>query len=629
MNDKNEDDVIATAKERFARCVEYYGPGREKARADIRFTASSPDDPWQWDDRTLAERRLHGRPCLTINKLPQHVRQVTNDIRQNRPAIRFRPADNEADPEVADILMGVVRHIEARSDADIAYDTAAEQQVIAGEGYIRVLSEYVSETSFDQELRIKRIKNAFRVYMDPDIEDPTGSDARYAFIEDTLDASEFKAQFPDAEPIDWGNVSDDWFTAAEQKVRICEYFEVVEEAATLCLWFDGSTSFKGDPLPEGVMRGEKPQRERKSTRRKIKWRKMNGTEVLEERDVPGRWIPVVRVVGNEYEVDGKAVTSGIVRNAKDSQRMFNLAQSAITERVMQAPKVPWIAARDAIEGYEEIWKTANTANHNYLPFNHIGDDGNPIPPPQRIAPATVEPGLAQVANGASDDIKAETGQYDASLGAKSNETSGRAILARQREGDTSTYHFVDNLARAVRQVGRIILGMYPSIYDAKRVALIIGEDDKSTSAVMDPAQPTPLEDVDDGSGEVQRTFNPTVGTYDVYATTGPSFTTRRIEAVEAMTAMTQASPQLWGVIGDQLVQNMDWPGADDMAKRLRLTLIPQVQQMLDQEEGRPAAATAAASPARHPADAAADAADAAGAAAGTASGRCEPVPDAG
>ncbi len=581
------DDILATAKARFQRCVEHYSRGREKARADIRFAAASPDDPWQWDDRQYKDRERQSRPSLTINKLPQHIRQVTNDIRQNRPSIKFRPADNKADAEVAEILMGVVRHIEANSDADVAYDTASEHQVTAGEGYLRVVSDYVREDSFDQDIFIRRVKNPFRVFLDPDIQDPTGADAMFGFVEEMVSEAEFKAQHPDADPIDWSTIgaSDyEWFSG-DKKVRVCEYFEIVEKPATLCLWASGQTSIKGEKLPEGVFAGELPKKTRTTRLRSVIWRKLNGQQVLEEKPFPCRYIPIVRVVGNEWEVDGETITSGIVRNAKDSQRMYNAAQSAIVERVMQAPKAPWAAAAAAIEGYEKIWQTANTANHSFLPYNHVDDGGNPIPQPVRIQPASVEPGLTEVARSASDDIKAETGQYDASLGQKSNETSGRAIMARQREGDTATYHYVDNLARAVRQVGRIILDMYPKVYDTRRVALIIGEDSASTSAILDPEAPQALSEAPNERGEIERTFNPFIGTYDVYTSTGPSYTTRRVEAAQAMTELTQASPQLWGVIGDQLVKNMDWPGADEMAKRLKVTLLPEVRQMVDGEEG--------------------------------------------
>lgn len=585
MSTKDE-DIIETAKKRFEYSLSRDSHNRDKAKQDIRFAAASPDDPWQWDEVDVQSRKLHLRPTLTINKLPQHIRQVTNDIRMNRPSIRYRPADDGADVDTAEILMGLVRHIEANSDADIAYDTAAEAQVTHGRGYIRILTDYVSESSFDQDIFICRVKDPFRVHDDPDAEDPAGADRKWLFVEDLVDEEDFKKDYPKAEPIDWSFATNDgWYDKGTKKIRIVEYFEVVDEDKRLLMWANGSTSFEGDPMPVGVFMGELPIKSRMSKRRAVKWRKLNGQEVLEERDFPCKYIPWARILGNEWVVDGKTYISGIVRNAKDSQRMYNVAQSAIVERVMQAPKAPWTVPAEGVEGWEKQWQSANTENHAFLPYNHVDGEGNPLPAPQRTAPTTIEPGLNQIAMGAADDIKAETGQYDASLGQKSNETSGRAIMARQREGDTATYHYVDNLARGVRHIGRIVLDMIPKVYDTKRVARILGEDATVGTATLDPQHPKAYEEFKDDEGEIQKIFNPTIGTYDVYTTTGPSFTTRRMEAVDAMTAMTQANPQLWGVIGDLLVKNMDWPGAEDMAKRLRVTLIPPVQAELKQEDG--------------------------------------------
>jgi hypothetical protein len=578
-----QDDILQTAKERFEKSIEHSAHNREKAKEDIRFAAASPDDPWQWDEMDVQGRKQQQRPMLTINKLPQHIRQVTNDIRQNRPAIKFRPADDGADVEVAEILNGLARHIEANSDADVAYDTATEHQVTHGLGYFRILADYISEDSFDQDIFICRVKDPFRVHDDPESEDPAGADRKWLFVEDKISEEEFKRQYPKADPIDWTFArSTDWFS--EDMVRVVEYYEITDKEEDLFLWANNSTSFKSDPLPEGVFIGEKPVKTRKSKKRIVMWRKLNGQQILEEREFPSKFIPFCRVIGNEWVVDGKSYISGLVRNTKDSQRMYNVAQSAIVERVMQAPKAPWLAPAESVEGYEKTWQTANTANHAFLPYNHLDGEGNPIPAPQRQMPTTVEAGLNQIVMGASDDIKSETGQYDASLGQKSNETSGRAIMARQREGDNATFHYIDNLARAIRHCGRIILDMIPRIYDTQRVARILGEDGSANKAILSPDHPAAISEFRDEEGEINRIFNPTIGTYDVYTTSGPSFTTRRMEALDAMTAMTQANPALWQVIGDQLVKNMDWPGAEEMAERLKLTLLPQVQQEIDKDK---------------------------------------------
>jgi hypothetical protein len=580
MTTKDE-DVLATAKKRFENALERSEHNRKKAKADVRFLAATPDDPWQWDETDVQSRKLASRPTLTINKMPQHVRQVTNDIRQNRPSVRFRPADSKADVEVAEILMGIVRHIESNSDADVAYDTCAEAQVAHGTGYIRVLADYVSEDSFDQDIFIRQIDDTFKVVDDPDALDPAGADRKFLFIEESLTEEEFERQFPKADKIDWAfdGKDNDWFS--DKKIRIAEYFEVCYRDKKLSMWANGATSFEGDPMPPGVYKGEQPVKTRTARQQYVKWRKINGKEVLEESEFPCKYIPVARAWGNHYVVDGKVYVHGLVRGAKDSQRMYNVAQSAIVERVMQAPKAPWVIAAESVEGHEKAWQTANTANHAFLPYNHVDGESNPIPPPSRTQPAAVEPGLSQIAQGAADDIKSETGQYDASLGQRSNETSGKAIMARQREGDMATYHYVDNLARAVRHVGRIILDMIPRIYDTQRIARILGEDGSPSNVTLNPEHPEPLTELQDDKGEIQRIFNPNIGTYDVYTTTGPSFTTRRQEAVEAMSQMTQANPQLWQVIGDLMVKNMDWPGAEDMAKRLKAVLLPEVQKADD------------------------------------------------
>jgi predicted NBD/HSP70 family sugar kinase len=583
----SDEDILATAKDRFVYAIERESHNKTRQKEDIRFAASSPDDPWQWETKTLQSRQLHDRPVLTINKLPLHIRQVTNDIRQNRPQVRFRPADDKSDPEVADILNGVVRHIEAHSQADMAYDSCVLNQVTHGEGYIRVLADFVSDESFDQDIFIRRVDDPFRVHLDPDRLDPVGSDAKWGFIDDDMSEDEFNKQYPDAEPIDWKFASDLTWFPGDKRVRVVEYFEVEETEKKLLLWGNGSTSFEGDPMPQGVYMGENPIKERMSTKCKVIWRKLGGAQILDTKEFPSKYIPIIRSVGNEWKVDGKTYISGIVRNAKDSQRMYNVAQSAIVERVLLAPKAPWTASVEAIKGHENIWQTANTEPHSFLPYNGIDEGGNQIEQPSRTQPATVEPGLSQIAMGASDDIKAETGQFDASLGQKSNETSGKAIMARQREGDTAAFHYIDNFGQSVRHLGVIILDMIPRIYDTKRVAKILGEDGDMATAELDPQLPEAMQKVKGDKGALKRIFNPNVGFYDVYVTTGPSYTTRRVEAAEAMTQMVQGNPELWGVIGDQIVKSMDWPGAENMAERLKLTLIPPVQEMLGKDEGEP------------------------------------------
>ena len=584
-------DLLETARSRMRIAIAAYSESREDELDDLRFAAGSPDNQWQWPADVLATRgsvqgqTINARPCLTINKLPQHIKQVTNDQRQNRPAGKVIPADDKADIEVAEIFDGIVRHIEYISDADVAYDTACENQVMYGEGYIRVLTEYCDENSFDQDIRIGRIRNSFSVYMDPTIQDPCGSDAQWCFITHEMLTEEFERQFPDANPISTlqsQGVGDQSMSqwVSDNTVRIAEYFYIEHKADTLNMYPGGATAFAGSPEAKQLeAMGMPVAKTRKVDRQTFKWCKINGYEVLEERDWAGKYIPVVRVVGNEFEVDGRLFVSGLVRNAKDAQRMYNYWVSQEAEMLALAPKAPFIGYGGQFEGYESQWKTANVNNWPYLEVNPDATDGQggALPLPQRAQPPMASSGLLQAKAGASDDIKATTGQYDSSLGATSNERSGKAILARERQTDTGTYHYVDNLARAVRYVTRQIVDLIPKIYDTQRIARIIGEDGETDSAKINPQQQEPVKKIVDQSGIViEKIYNPSVGKYDVCVTTGPSYMTKRQEALEAMGNLLQGNPDLWKVAGDLFVKNMDWPGAQEMAKRFAKTIDPKL-----------------------------------------------------
>jgi len=597
-------DIIETALHRMTMAIAAYSDSREDELDDLRFYAASPDNQFQWPADVLATRgsvqgqTINARPCLTINKLPQHVRQVTNDQRQNRPSGKVIPADDKADVEVAEIFNGMVRHIEYMSDADVAYDTACENQVAYGEGYIRLLTEYENANSFDQNIKIGRIRNSFSVYMDPTIQDPCGSDAQWCFVTEDLMLEDFERMFPDAQPVSSlqsqsvGNESyAPWLSV--DTIRIADYYYVEHEKATLNLYYGNVSAIKGSPEDQQmVMNGMKPIKSRIVDIKKVKHCKINGFEVLESNDWAGDWIPVVRVVGNEFEIDGRIHVSGIVRNAKDAQRMYNYWVSQEAEMLALAPKAPFIGYGGQFEGYEQQWKTANTTNWPYLEVNPDVTDGmgGTLPLPQRAQPPMASSGLLQAKAGASDDIKSTTGQYDSSLGATSNERSGKAIMARERQGDTGTYHYVDNLARAVRHITRQIIGLVPKIYDTQRVARIMGEDGEPDSAKIDPMQAEPVKKIVDQNGiEIDKIYNPSVGTYDVMVTTGPSYMTKRQEALESMGQLLQGNPQLWAVAGDLFIKNMDWPGAQEMAKRFAKTIDPKLMEDGDKDPALQAA----------------------------------------
>ncbi len=592
-------DKLSTMRHRLSVAIAAYSTSRENELNDLKFFAGDPDNQFQWPADVLGTRgsvqgqTLNARPCLTINKLPQHVRQVTNEQRQNRPSGKVIPADDMGDVEMAAIFDGMVRHIEYMSDADVAYDTACDNQVVYGEGYVRILTEYCDADSFDQDLRIGRIRNSFSVYMDPTIQDPCGSDAEWCFITEDISKDEYERQFPKAQPISTllslgvgDKTSAIWVN--EQSIRIAEYFYITHEKKKLNLYPGNVTAFEGSEVDRQMKEMGLPViRSRQADDKKVMWVKTNGYEILQEREWAGKWIPVVRVVGNEFEVDGEMFVSGLIRNAKDAQRMYNYWVSQEAEMLALAPKAPFIGYGGQFEGYEHQWKTANVNNWPYLEVNADATDGMgaPLPLPQRSAPPLAQTGLIQAKMGASDDIKSTTGQYDSSLGATSNERSGKAILAREKQGDTGTFHYIDNLGRAVRHVTRQLVDAIPKIYDTERIARIVGIDGEVKMVKVNPTQPEPVKKIQDQQGNViDRIYNPSVGKYDVVVTTGPSYMTKRQEALDAMSLLLQSNPQLWQVAGDLFIKNMDWPGAQEMAKRFAKAIDPKI---LSDEDGSP------------------------------------------
>jgi len=598
---RSDAQILADAKKRLNMAMEAYDESRESELDDLRFLAGSPDNQWQWPNEVLSSRgigngsTINARPTLTINVLPQHVLQITNQQRQDRPSGKVIPVSDGANVQVAEVFEGVVRHIEYISDSDVVYNTACQNQVACGEGYWRYVTDFLDDRSWDQEIRLQRIENFFSVHMDPTAQDPCGSDAKWCLISQDLTRDEFELQFPDATPVsNWGPtpVGDQgmksWLT--DQTVRIAEYFYIDSVKKTLYQYPGGVTALEGTNEADlAKAYGLISTRQRDTEIKSVKWCKLNGNEVLEKKDWAGKYIPVVRVLGNKYEVEGRVYISGIVRNAKDAQRMKNYWTSQEAEMLALAPKAPFVGAAGQFEGYESDWKTANTQNHPYLQYNPTVEGDQLVPAPQRVAPPFPQTGLIQAKLGAGDDIKATTGQYDASLGQSRGDESGRALFAREKQSDTGTFHFHDNFGASLRYGTRILIDLIPKIYDTPRVSRIIGMDGDTNNVELNPDQKEPVvTQKDQATGAaIKKIYNLGVGKYDVAVSTGPGYATRRQEAVENMGLLIQTSPDLWQVIGDLLVKNMDWPGAQEMSKRLRAMVPPEVLEAGDGAEDTP------------------------------------------
>lgn len=560
-----DDDIISDALEEFQRSAEAEDENRELALDDLKFAMMSE----QWPEDIRRKRETDGRPCLTINKMPALVRQIVNDARQNKPAIKVRPADSGADPDTASVMSDLIRNIEVTSDSEVAYDTALEAAVVGGFGYFRINAEHAHDDTFDIDLAIRRIADPFTVYGDENSTAADSSDWNKAFITEVMLRDDFKRKYKGAEEVDWSGYEDlkqPW--SSEDSIMIAEYWkrepfkrEIVRLSNGVIM--DGE--MVKEMLPMLSLSGLSVVGNRVVDSMKVVQYLMTGAEVLEKNDWPGRYIPIIPVYGDEVNIEGKRHFKGLIRDAKDAQRMFNYWRTTSTELVALAPRVPFIGPRGAFSTDAAKWATINTNNYAYVEF-----DGG-IPPQRQPLDSGGAIGAMQEAMAAADDIKTITGMYDASLGARSNETSGRAIMARQREGDVSNFHYIDNLSRAIRHAGRVLIDLIPHYYTGERVLRVIGQDGEPRNVKLGSQQEQP--ETPEGVEGADRIYDLSAGKYDLVVDSGPSFTTRREESAQQMTELIRAFPAAAPVIGDLLAKNLDWPGAEEIAERMK-SLLP-------------------------------------------------------
>lgn len=580
---ETDEDILKEARERFACAVDESAEERSRMKSELRFAI----DQWPGDIRSARENDPNGaRPCLQMDKLGQYVRQVVNDARQNKPAIKVRPVDSGADVAVADILQGLTRHIEDVSCADIAYDNSLDSAAKAGLGWFRVRTKMVNAARNEQDIIVEPIYNIFSVYTDM-WRQPDGSDMEWGFVTDEIPRKRFEKENPKADVKGWDADDSESQWVSEETVRVAEYYRI-KKTSENCLYLDN-----GEEISEAKYwelysaNAERPQitgSYEKETRQ-VEWFKLTFGEILDRTNIPSDYIPLIPVVGNVHWIDGKRQLTGMIFWGQDGQRAYNYARSAFVEQIALAPKAPFIAAAGQIEDFETEWANANTSNQAVLRYNPIDINGTPVGAPQRQPAPQPSSGWFQEMEVSGRDIQAALGMYSAAIGKSGNATSGKQELAQQREGDTSTFHYIDNLSRSIRHAGRIIVGMVPKIMDTRRMVRIIGDDGESSQATLDPTMAKPFAKIQQQDGKFKRLFNPTIGKYDVTVTVGPSYNTKRMEAAESMTAMTQGNPALFPIIGDLMIKAMDWPMADEIAKRLKSMLPPEIKQMEDAEEG--------------------------------------------
>lgn len=575
--------LLTLARKRYDRAMDHERENIQLAYDDLEFMAGR-----QWPDDVARERNEESRPVLTINQMPQFVHQVTGDIRQMRPAIKVVGVDDQADPKLADLREGMTRYIENRSDAAGIYFQAADSQVACGIGHVRIATEYADDTTFEQEIRIEGVDDGVSVLWDPDAKRITREDAMFCFVPVDMTEDAFKEKYPDASMDEFEEVKT-WRHYSEWRqgntVRVAEYWVKKPKTLTLALTPDGQTidCTEDDQFEGGYTAAQKlklcvtngAQIEKRESFEVCRYL-ITCADVLEgPEEWAGRFIPIVPFVGEEVKIGRKTIRRGIIREAKDAQRQYNYFTSAHTEVVALQPKSPFMVTEVNVAKYQGMWEQANTKNYPYLLYTPDAKNGNQLP--SRVAPAVSSQGITDGLTLANENLRRIIGIYDASLGAKSNETSGVAIRARDKQGDTGTVVYRDNFVRGVRQVGKIVIDLIPHVYDTQRTIRIMGEDgkidlmqinqerDKAGMPIVDPqtGQPVVLNDI-------------TAGSYDVMAEAGNSYATKREEASESMLAFLQAMPDTAPLVGDLVAKVQDWPMSDKFAERLHAALPPPI-----------------------------------------------------
>jgi hypothetical protein len=493
--------------------------------------------------------------------LPAFIDQIVGDARQNKPSIKVH-AGEDGDEDIAAIYDGLIRSIQNESNADFAYDTAVENTACFGFGAWRVKTEYESEDSFNQIICIERISDPLSVYFDKNAVLPDYSDARHVTVRVKMTKDDYKQRWPkeDESEYKFDDFTNDW-TIGKDQVIVAEYWHKVDEKATLYAVqdFEGNTQVTLDKPQQGF----NVVNQRETTITRIKCCMISGAGILETTDWAGKYLPIVGVNGKEDLVDGKRTLRGLVRFAKDPQRMYNYWRTIDTEQKALAPKAPVLVTAKQIEGYEDQWQESLTSNAPYLIVNDTQS-----PTPSRIDAGIMDKGATESALMCVDEMKSTTGIFSASLGEQDNEKSGRAILAQQRKGDTANFAYIDNIARAIKWTGKIIIDLIPKIYDAARVVSVMGSDgskklERINQVVMQKGEP--------------KNIDLTVGKYDLVVTQGSNYATKRIEALNSMVEIARVNPAIMQIAGDLIVKAMDWDGAEEIAERLKKTLPPQLQ----------------------------------------------------
>lgn len=606
--------TIAEALKRFKLSRDAYEAQRDRERDDLAFQV--PELQWDAESRRAREGTVVGnvaippRPTLSISKLDQPIQIVLNQQKAAHLGVTIHPVSEDANADTAAMLQDLYRHIERDSRAQLARGWAFDRAVKAGMGFYRVNTTYDEHCGnpFDQKVVLERILQQDQVYLDPSAQMPDWSDGEYAFLCTWLSLDKFTREYPQSALADYDDRAlralvrevPDWVRVDggdKNAVLIAEYWRVEQVAREYVGLADGRVVFVDTLTPEeaALVPPDAPRRAVKVP--KVWWSVINGVEELTEpQEWNGRYIPIIPVVGRELQpFDGERRFVGMIRPAKDGQKLFNYAASNAVEIAALEPRAPFLLVEGQDEGYEQQWAQANTRNYPVLRYKPTTIAGQPAPPPQRVAVDASRLNTSMSLMQQADSfIQATTAVYDPSLGRLSaSERSGRALLALQQQADTATSHYLESLASvAMTYEAKVVLDLLPRIYDrpGRIVQLLDGEDESRQAMVNQPfvrgRDGRPQAAPGYATAGVEH-YDLRQGVYNVSVSIGRSYQTRLEQGAEEIGQILTASPQLMPLIGPTYFKFRDFPGAREIADLLKKQRAQQFPYLQDDTPGGP------------------------------------------
>jgi hypothetical protein len=591
--------IIHRARQRFLRCKTYYDEAYKNSLEDTKFANADDRNKYQWPDHVLNKRKT--KPSLTINIVQPHNDLVINEAMQNRASVRVRATGGDATADAAEGMQALIDRTENISTATIAYRNAITEQITGGFGYLTLDTKFISDKSWDQDVFIKSPTDPRAIYLDPDTKEPDGCDAWFGFEFDRMPRDKFNREHPRFKNKVGKSTlgADDVLWLSENHVLVALYYEREAKNDELISYklADG-TEFTGhrsrmekdsgpelvDQLIEQIDNGEIEGRYRDVITQCVNWYLIGGDCILKRGDKPdtrwiGSYIPIIPCYGRKTVIEGKMDCKGHTRAQISAQQMLNYNASGQVQFGALQSKTPYVGPSRAFEANEKMWATANVEDYAYLPYDDWaqdeGEPGRTINKPERQEPPQISPVFAQGMQDAERWAMMVTGQWQQMQGQDNPQgaESGRAINARQRQGNVATYHFTEHQYDMWRYLGKQLIDIYPKLYDTKRILHVEGEDDSKKIINIDPDQVEAIKKLKKETDTAEEIiFNPNVGEYEVVSDPGPNYATQRQQAWDAMTQIIAQNKELTAIMGDLALKNGDFAGAQEMAERVKKSI---------------------------------------------------------